>query len=97
MTLARSKYKRRRIRIVWIIAIADHEVTVAAIHHNGIEAENATIAGASDSAFFNRATTLGKQPVDNLHPRNEAPRVDHEVRLAAVVVNRKLLRTFRLL
>src|SRR5215207_1379654 len=87
--MTRRKLKPRRIRIVWIAAIADHEVSVAAIHHDCIEPQNATITSSADRTFLDRASTFGEQPIDNLHLRDEALRIDYQIGLASIVINGK--------
>jgi len=90
MTVTRREFKPLGVRIVWIAAIADDKVAIATVHHDCVEAQDATIAGAADGAFFNRTTTFAEEAIDDFHLRDEALRIDDEIRFATVVVDRKL-------
>ena len=78
-----------------IATIADDEVTVATIHDDCVEPQNATIAGGAHCTLYDRATAFSEEPVDDLHLRDEALRIDHEIGLTAIVVNGKLSRDTR--
>src|ERR1051325_8394224 len=95
MTVARSEYKPFRVGIVWITAIANYQIAVAAVHHHRVETQNAAVTGAANHPFLECATLLGEKPIDDLHLRDEALRIKHEVRLSAVVVDRELSRNTR--
>jgi len=90
MTMTRREFKPLGVRIVWVAAIADDKVSITTIHHDSVEAQDATIASAADSALYNRTTAFGEKAIDDLHLRDETLRIDDEVRFATVVVDGEL-------
>jgi len=90
-----SKFKRIRVWIVWITAIANYQVSVATVHNYGVETQDATVAGATHGAFVDCATAFIEKAVDDLHLSDEALWVNHQVRLSAVVVDREDSRNTR--
>jgi hypothetical protein len=95
MAVARSEYKPLRVGIVWITAVTNYQVTVTAVHNHRVETQNATVTSATNYPFLKCATLLGEKPIDDLHLRDKALRVKHEVGLPTVVVDRELSRNTR--
>jgi hypothetical protein len=89
------EFKRVRIWIVRIASISNDEISVAAVHHDGVKTQNATVTSAAYGAFLDCATAFGEESIDDLHLRDKALWVDHEIRLSAVVVDRKNARDIR--
>ena len=87
--MARREFKRTGVWIIWIIRIANDEVSVAAVHNHRVETQNATVTGATDRAFLNRATAFVEKSIHDLHLRDEASWINHEIRLSAVVIHRE--------
>src|SRR6185369_5603354 len=90
MAVARGKYKPLGVRVVWIAAIADNEIRIATVHHDGIEAQDTTVAGSTNHPFLEGATFLCKQTVDDLHLCGETLWIDNKVGLTTIVVNGEL-------
>src|ERR1044072_2093827 len=95
MPVAGSEYKPFRVGIVRITAITNYQLAVAAVHNSGVESQNATVTGASNPPLLECTTVFGEKPIDNLHLGDKALRINHQVRLSAVVVDRELSRNTR--
>jgi hypothetical protein len=78
----------RRVQILRVAAVANHEIAAAAVHDHGVEAQQTPVAAVPDDTLDDRAVVWREIPIHDLHLSDESLRVDSQIRFAGVVVQR---------
>src|SRR5436190_7903782 len=90
VAVAAGVVEPRRVGVARIRSIAEHEIAVAAVHDDRVEAQEAPIPGAADRELVEDARVVHEieVPIDDLQLIREPLEIDGEIGLPAIVVDR---------